>query len=255
MDRRLATLVVLLVAVPLVAAPLVAFPTADQPTYVHDIEQIDEREIPADVTVQQYDDLSPEARQAIDSALASDDGTAVVRGEANEPPEFAYSDTTFWGDGRYAVEKNGEHYELTTYAAGGIDVSPITERLLQLLGLFVGVAGIVGVHDGRERTATAVAGVAAVPLFGTVIHSVGLAEVDALVLFSALGAFCVAVAGVGVVTPRPVGVAVTGLFTVGVVAVAVVFGLGLFVVGPVLLVALVGLLAAVFTNDSAQTTG
>jgi hypothetical protein len=218
--------------------------------YAHSIEPIAADEIPDDVTVQQYADLSPEAQQAVDAALASDDGHAVVRGEANEPPEFAYSDTTFWGDGRYAVEKNGDTYELTTRSSGGIDPSPITERLLQLLGLVVGAVGVLGVRYGRERTTTAVAGVAGLPLAGTVIHSVGVAEVDAVVLLTTLGALCVAVAGFGVVTPRRIGVAVTGLLGLGVLAVAVVTGLGVGVLAPAGLIAVSGLLAAVLTGDS-----
>jgi hypothetical protein len=250
MDRRLAALVALLVAVPLLAAPLYAFPAAGQPSYAHSIEPLDRSEIPDDVTVYRYDDLSPEAQQAVDAALESDDGRAVVRGESNEPPEFAYSDTTFWGDGRYAVEKGGDHYELTTNAAGGIDFSPVTERLLQLLGLLVAVVGLVGARYDRERTATAVAGVAGLPLAGTVVHSVGIAEVDAAVLLATLGALCVAVAGFGVVTPRRVGVAVTGLLGLGVVAVATVTGLGVGVLAPAGLIALSGLLAAVFAGDS-----
>lgn len=80
MDRRLAALLALLVAVPLVATPLYAFPDAGQPSYAHSIEPIDQGEIPDDVTVYQYADLSPEAQQAIDAALASDDGRAVVTG-------------------------------------------------------------------------------------------------------------------------------------------------------------------------------
>lgn len=255
MDRRLATLFALLVAVPLVATPLYAFPTAGQPAYSHSIEPIDRSERPDDVTVQQYADLSPEAQQAIDAALASDDGNAVVRGEANEPPEFFYSDTIQWSDGRYAIEKGGDYYELTTYASGGIDVSPVTERLLQMLGLLVGAVGVAGVRYGRERVVVAATGVAAVPLVATAVHSAGIAEVGALVLFATLGGLCVAAAAGGVVTPRRVGVAVTGLAALGVVAVAVVTGVGLFVVGPAVLVALVGLVAAVLAGDARPTPG
>jgi hypothetical protein len=249
MDRRLAALLALLVAVPLLATPLYAFPAAGQPAYSHSIESIDRSEVPDDATVYQYADLSPEAQQAVDAALESEDGNAVVRGEANEPPEFFYSDTVQWGEGRYVVEKGGDSYELTTYAAGGIDFSPVTERLLQLLGLLVGVVGLVGTRYDRERTATAVAGVAALPLAGTVVHSVGVAEVDAAVLLATLGALCVAVAGFGVVTPRRVGVAVTGLLGLGVVAVAAVTGLGVGVLAPAGLIALSGLLAAVLADD------
>jgi hypothetical protein len=255
MDRRLAALLALFVAVPLLATPLYAFPAAGQPGYAHSVEPIDQSEIPDDATVHQYADLSPEAQQAIDAALASEDGRAVVRGEANEPPEFAYSDTTFWGDGRYAVEKGGDYYELTTRASGGIDLSPVTERLLQVLGLLVGAVGVAGARYGRERTVVAAAGVAAVPLVATVVHSTGRAEVGALVLFATLGALCVAAAAVAVVAPRRVGVAATGLVALGVAAVAVVTGLGLFVVGPAVLVALVGLVAALLAGDTTPTAG
>lgn len=92
MDRRLPALFALGVALLLLANPLYLLPHAGQPSYSHSIEQIDASEVPDEATIHNYSTLSPEARSAIDKALASEDHHALIHGEANKPPEFFYSD-------------------------------------------------------------------------------------------------------------------------------------------------------------------
>jgi hypothetical protein len=152
-DPRVPSLAALLVALLLLASPFVLYPQVGQAEYDHSIERIDQREIPGEADVRQYEDLSPEAQGAVDRSLADPDGSATVYGEANEPPEFFYSDYTDYGRGIYVIQKDGTYYRLTTYAGGGLlPTGLITAAALALTGVAVGAAGVAG--WGRERTRT-----------------------------------------------------------------------------------------------------
>ena len=152
MDRRVPPVAALLVAVLLVASPLYLFPHAGQPEYHHSVERIDGSEVPPEVEVRQYANLSAAGKRAFDAALADPSGSAVVHGEANRPPEFFYSDYTDYGRGIYVIEKGGEHYRLETYAGGGFfDAGPFVSVALALLGGAVAVVGGAGWRRGRTR--------------------------------------------------------------------------------------------------------
>jgi len=166
-DPRLPGAAALLVAAVLVASPLVLYPHAGQTAYDHSVEPIDRSEVPEEVVVRDYADLSPEAQAAVDAALADPDGSATVYGEANKPPEFFYSDYADYGRGIYVIEKDGGLYRLTTAAAGGIFPRNVFETAaLVLTGAAVGLAGAVGWRQERRRVPAgfAVGGLAALGL-------------------------------------------------------------------------------------------
>lgn len=145
------TLAGVLLAVALVASPLVVVPHAGQQAYSHDIERVSESTVPPEADVLVYDQLSPAAQTAIDDAL-TDDG--VVYG--TRAPEFAYSDYTALGHGRYYVRRGDTYYRLLTMAGGGLfPVDLFVAIGLVGLGLAVGFATAVGRRCERSRLTTA----------------------------------------------------------------------------------------------------
>ncbi|MEF8819524.1 MAG: hypothetical protein V5A31_06045 [Haloferacaceae archaeon] len=96
---RVPSLAALLVAVALLVSPLVLYPHAGQDEYDHSVERIDESEVPEEVTVRRYENLSAEAQRAVDRAVAAPDGSATVYGETNKPPEFFTATTPTTGVG------------------------------------------------------------------------------------------------------------------------------------------------------------
>lgn len=175
-DPCASSLATLLVALLLLGSPLVLYPHAGQAQYGHSIERIDESEVPAEVTVREYEDLSPEAQRAVNRALADPDGSATVYGEANVPSEFFYSDYADYGQGIYVVEKSGTYYRLETFAGGGLFPTGIFKTAaLVLVAAAVGVAGAAGWRDGRRRVpaAFAVAGLAVIPLAAAPVPHAG----------------------------------------------------------------------------------
>lgn len=193
MKPRLALGLALLVAIPLLGnSALLALP-ADPPAYRHSIEPVEESDVPAEAEVHQYDGLSPEARHAIDAALASSDGHTTVTGEANRPPEFRYSDHMTWGAGRYVVEKGGTYYELTTYAGVSFDVRPIQRGLFVALGFAVVFVGVAGYRAGVGYVPAVVAVAAALPLLPVLAGM--YRSTDAAVLLGTLGALGVCLVG------------------------------------------------------------
>lgn len=169
MDRRIPAVFALVVALLLLASPLYVLPHAGQPTYSHSIDRIDASEIPGDADVQEYSTLSPEAQRAIDEALASDDGHALISGENNRPPEFVYSDYTNVGHGIYFISDDGAHYRLSTFAAGGL--FPI-DLWLQwgLLTFGAGLAIVAGGSLREERQwVPAIFGIAGTALLAAVV--------------------------------------------------------------------------------------
>lgn len=163
MDRRLPGLFAVAVALLLLANPFYLLPHAGEPAYSHSIERVDASEIPDEADVLNYSDLSPEAQHAIDEALQSEDGHALVHGEANKPPEFFYSDHSSLGQGLYYVQQDGTYYELYTYASGGLfPVESWLQWLLLMYGTALLVLGGWSVRDRRTRTPTAFGAVGAV---------------------------------------------------------------------------------------------
>lgn len=218
MDRRLPALFALLVAFLLLTSPLYLLPHAGQPEYYHSIERIDTSGIPENVTVLNYTDLSPEAKRAIDKAIASDDNDAVVYGEADKPPEFFYSDYMEVGHGIYFIHKDGTYYQLTTYAGGGL--FPIDLWLQWGMLLFGGCLAILSgrsLRDQRQRI-PAVFGALGALFVGAL--AIGIEPYGGLGLFAAMlfGTFAALVTIGYLLRPR-VAALVTGL-----VALALVVG-------------------------------
>jgi hypothetical protein len=183
MDRRVPALAALLVAALLIATPLYLFPHAGQSAYHHSVERIDESEIPSEVDVRAYGNLSPAGQRAFDAALAAPDGTAVVHGEADRPPEFFYSDHADYGRGIYVIEKDDRYYRLETSAGGGFFAAGrFVVAALALLGGAVAVVGAVGWRDERRR-APAVAAVGGLAvLLAVAAANAGLGDVAALLI-------------------------------------------------------------------------
>ncbi|QLG60986.1 hypothetical protein [Halorarum salinum] len=240
MDRRLALGAALLVAVPLLGNPFLLALPAEPPAYHHSVEPVEAGEVPSDAPTYRYDDLSPEARNAVDAALAAPDGRATVIGEANRPPEFRYSDHVAWGEGWYVVEKGGERYKLTTSAGGSIDVRWIQRGLFTLLGGIVALVGLAGYRADAEHLPGAVAAAAALPLVPVVAGY--YPDTDAAVLIGTVGATGAGLVALGALVPMQVAAAsaVTGV-ALG-LGLAAFTGLG---IGPVLVVAALGALVGV----------
>ena len=226
MDRRHGLGFALLVAVLLVANLVYTLSDADEPEYDHSIDRIEQGEIPDEIDVIQYDSLSPVAQDVVDRALVDPDGVETVVGDANEPPEFAYSDESTPNRGQYVIEKSGTYYELWTSAGGGLfGVARLIQQLLQVLGVGVVVAG-VGLRETPQFPA-AIAGVAAVPLL---LISVGLYEgVELLVLLAALGSFVV-IGALAVVVDAAVSRGTAAVAVLAVLVALVKTGGGLFIV-------------------------
>ncbi|MFB6280410.1 MAG: hypothetical protein ABEH40_00110 [Haloferacaceae archaeon] len=169
MDRRVPAVAALLVAALLVGVPAVLFPHAGQPEYHHSVERIDRGEVPPEVEVGSYANLSPAAKRAFDAALADPGGEATVYGEDDRPPEFFYSDYADYGRGIYAVEKGGRYYRLTTHAGGGLFPADLfTRTALGLLAGAVAAAGVAGWRRDRTREPAVAAGGGAAVLGGVV---------------------------------------------------------------------------------------
>lgn len=235
MDRRLALGAALLIAIPLLANSLLLPLPADPPEYRHSIEPTREDEVPPDIDVYRYENLSAEARDAVDAALASPDGDATVTGETNRPPEFSYSDYARYGSGVYVVEKDGSYYELTTYAGGSFDVRPIQRALFALLGVLVALVGLAGYRADAEYLPAIVAGAAALPLLPVLAGAYRSA--DAAVMLGTVGATGAGLGALGALVPARVAAA-GAVAGVGLGLVLAAFtGLG---IGPVLAVAALG---------------
>jgi hypothetical protein len=201
MDERIPAVAALLVAALLLTTPLYLFPHAGQDEYDHSVERIDRSEVPSEVEVRHYGNLSAEGQRAFDAALADPEGDATVYGERNRPPEFFYSDYTDYGQGIYVIEKNDRYYRLETYAGGGLFPGELFAAIaLALLGGAVALVGAVGWRrEPTHRPAVAAAGGLAV-LAAVAAADAGAGDVAGFLL--ALLAVPVAWAAVGA-THRP----------------------------------------------------
>lgn len=201
MDRRLPAVAALLVAALLVATPLYLFPHAGQDEYDHSVERIDRSEVPPEVEVRHYENLSADGKRAFDAALAAPDGRATVYGDANRPPEFFYSDNADYGRGIYVVEKGGAYYRLETYAGGGLFPGDLFAAVaLALLGGAVAVVGAAGWRRERTREPAAAAGGGLAVLAAVAVADAGVGSVAGFLI--ALLAVPVAWAAIGA-THRP----------------------------------------------------
>ena len=125
---RMVGLVLIAAGVAVVLAAVLVYHPG-QPAYEHHVHQADRDDRVAGMTVYNYTDLSPEARDAFQRALEND-GEATVYGEAARPPDWEYG-------GDYAtyvfVRYEGSLYRVQTYLGRSVS------RWLGTLG-----AGVVG---------------------------------------------------------------------------------------------------------------
>ncbi len=238
-DSRTPSLAALLVAVALLVSPLVLYPHAGQDEYDHSVEQIDKSEVPEEVTVRRYENLSAEAQRAVDRAVAAPDGSATVYGETNKPPEFFYSDYADYGRGIYVIEKGGTYYRLTTFAGGGLFPRGLFETTaLVFVAAAVGVAGAAGWREGRRRVPTgfAVGGLAVLALAAVPVPPAG--PLSALDPFGLLLAAPLAWLAVGATGERATALGAAGLAGGGALLGATLLTTG----GVTLIVGVVGVL-------------
>lgn len=172
------------VALSLVAAPVTMADWSEQASV--SVEPIEASEVRDGTPVVGYGDLSPHARSVVGAAIASPDGHVTVYGREDWPDRFFYSDYTAPGRGMYAVVHEGQHYRLTTYAAGGF---PFVYWFLELPFVAYGLA-LAGVSYRTYRGTVAPLTTASVALLGVGFHLLG-PELDfpllAPVQFAALG--------------------------------------------------------------------
>lgn len=168
MDRRqLSVLFAGLVALSLIAAPVTMADWGEQASF--SVEPVEESQIDAETPVLQYRTLSSAGQTAVRRAIESPDDTHVIYGREDFPEEFAYSDYSEPGYGRYAVVYEGQHYRLYTYAGGGF---PFVYWLYELPFVFYGlVLGRVAVRVPPGDHSPTVATSAALP--GVLFHLLG----------------------------------------------------------------------------------
>ena len=89
-----------------------------------------------------YATLSERSQSVFRTALESEDGTHVVRGEANAPDDIAYLTDYYPAPGVYNVSYQGDHYVMVASAQGGFGGVFVT-LALRGLGLFTVLTGAV----------------------------------------------------------------------------------------------------------------
>lgn len=140
-DSFLAIFMCLIGVVGLIGAGIL-FPTSEQ-KYHHNVEKIDQSDIPNSTETMEYEDLSSEAQYAFRTAINSSDGESTLTGEENKPPEFQYSDAESY----YYIQYEGEHYRIGTLSGSGFNyIDKFVSIIIALLS--VGIIGF-GVYSYR----------------------------------------------------------------------------------------------------------
>lgn len=165
--RRVAALLVALLALSLVGAPVTMADWGQQAVF--SVEPVEPSEVREETPVVRYGNLSPDARRAVRRAIESPDGSHVVYGADDHPEGFFYSDYSAPGRGIYAVVYEGRYYRLTTSAGGGF---PFVYWLYELPFVVYGlVLAAVAARTYRGEHPPRVAALAAVP--GVAAHLLG----------------------------------------------------------------------------------
>lgn len=141
----------ILLGLGVVVSLLVLFPHAGQQEYHHSVSPMNEADVPEAANATAYGDLSPQAQDALRAALESDDGHHVVRGEANAPPEWHYSDHSSINQGYYVITYDGAYYELETWAGSFEAMFGFAVALVGLFGLGIAAVGGLGLRRERPR--------------------------------------------------------------------------------------------------------
>lgn len=158
--RQVIAALIIVLAFSLVFAPVTMADWAEQASFSTD--RVDESELRDDVPVMQFENLSGTARDAVENAISSPEGSHTVYGKADWPDRFVYSDYVAPGRGEYAVVHEGQYYRLTTFAGGGFTfVYWLYEIPIIVYGvvlLWVGFATAEGVRSRRFAVLSAIAG-------------------------------------------------------------------------------------------------
>jgi len=182
---------------------------------------------PADATVLQYSELSPQGQSVFDRAR-SQDGSVTVTGD-NCPADFDYTA----GQNRYVVEKGGERFVVETFENDLIPQVGIAIAALLLLALTVTAVGVAS-HDRTDDILPLIA--AGGGAVAGVVTAAGATWVDGL-LWPAVGVTLLAAAGVLVVAGltyrarRAAGVAVAAVLSAPIAAVIGGKTIAAFVIG------------------------
>ena len=147
---QLPSLVMLVLGVLVVVQGMHLYPNPGQQEYNHFIEPTSAASVPAEADVLTFESLSPEGQRAVRKALESPGESVTVRGEANKPPEFFYSDNSNLNRGRYFIQYQGEYYELYT-AAGGLYGDYVALAAYCLAGGVLVTVGLFGFSSPRPR--------------------------------------------------------------------------------------------------------
>lgn len=150
-SRQVLGILAVLAGVSLVLAPVTMADWSEQATLSTD--SVDEAQLHEDVPTIPYQNLSMEARNAVERAISSSDGSVTIYGKADWPDRFFYSDYIAPGRGLYAIEYRDDLYRLTTNARGGFAFTYwIYELPVIVYGvvlLWVGLATAEGVRSRR----------------------------------------------------------------------------------------------------------
>lgn len=148
--RPLLALLAAVVALSLVGAPLTMADWSEQASF--SVESVERLQVDEETPVLRYETLSADGQRAVRQAIESPDGQHVVYGSEDWPEEFFYSDYIAPGQGMYAVVYEGQHYRLTTHAAGGF---PFVYWLFELPFVVYGLvlASVGYLAYGGERSA------------------------------------------------------------------------------------------------------
>lgn len=161
--RQIPSVLLILLGVGLVVSLLVTFPHAGQQEYYHTVSPIEEADVPDAANVTAFGNLSPPARDAFQAAVESDDGRHVVRGEANAPPEWHYSDHSSINQGYYVITYDGDYYELQTSAGSFEFMFGFVVTLGCLIGLGIAAVGGSALWRDRPRTPATI-----LPIFASI---------------------------------------------------------------------------------------
>lgn len=183
-----------LVGISLVASPVLMADWGEQAGFSTD--PVEQSQIDEGVPVLQYENVPPDAQNAVRKAIESPDGHHTVYGREDWPDAFFYSDYISPGQGWYVVVYQGQSYELMTFGGGGF---PFVYWLFELPFIVYGLALLwFADQTNRGRTpawATALAGVlgGAFHLLGPAFDFPVVAPMDfvGLGVLSAIGAVAV----------------------------------------------------------------
>lgn len=162
-DRVVIGIILFLVGASLVGAPITMVDWQEQAVIA--TERVDDSSFDEELPRVHFENLSGEARRAIERTMSSPDGSVTIYGSADRPEEFVYSsDYVAPGHGQYGLLYEGEQYVLRTYAPDSWGIAfwlyIIPVMFYGVLLAWVGFATAGGQRSERFGMLAAVPGVA-----------------------------------------------------------------------------------------------